>query len=222
MDGKIIEEFSESKFILNFDSFFKDKDFKINFISELIVTCNNLHEESIKEFDFIFPKKNQTNSNTYLLIDYNIISISFVNYLKKHANSFHNHFAQLFINDRRDYEIILFMSLAKHKIIYFSLHDKFSTNYIYYRYTKEDLYIVNFDGLALDFEEIKKLLENNNEILIKFLSLVKSNYYNFKNLLNYPEDRKYKTFNNFEIKKSMIYKDIFGDKNVKWWYFTSC
>ena len=130
MDVKIIEEFSESKFILNFDSFFNDKDFKIDFISELIVTCNNLHEESNKEFDFIFPKKNQTNSNTYLLIDYNIISISFVNYLKKHANSFHNHFAQLFINDRRDYEIILFMSLAKHKIIYFSLHDKFSTNYI--------------------------------------------------------------------------------------------
>ena len=32
MDGKIIEEFSESKFILNFDSFFKDKDFKINLV----------------------------------------------------------------------------------------------------------------------------------------------------------------------------------------------
>lgn len=215
MDVKIIEEFSESKFILNFDSFFNDKDFKIDFISELIVTCNNLHEESNKEFDFIFPKKNQTNSNTYLLIDYNIISISFVNYLKKHANSFHNHFAQLFINDRRDYEIILFMSLAKHKIIYFSLHDKFSTNYTYYRYTNEDLYIINFDGLALDFEEIKKLLEENDEILNNFLTVVKNNYHNFKNLLNYPKGRKHKIFNNFEIKKSMIYKDIFGDENVK-------
>ena len=92
MDGKIIKEFSELKFILNFDYFFKEKDFKINFISELIVTCNNLHEESNKEFDFIFAKKNKTNSNTYLLIDYNIISISFINYLRKHANSFHNHF----------------------------------------------------------------------------------------------------------------------------------
>ena len=82
-------------------------------------------------------------------------------------------------------------------------------------YTNEDLYIINFDGLALDFEEIKKLLEENDEILNNFLTVVKNNYHNFKNLLNYPKGRKHKIFNNFEIKKSMIYKDIFGDENVK-------
>ena len=60
------------------------------------------------------------------------------------------------------------------------------------------------------FDKIKKLLENNNIILTEFLSLLKSNYYNFKNVLNYPEGRKRKIFNNFSVKKSMIYKDIFG------------
>lgn len=216
MDGKIIEEFCESKFTPNFDYFFRDKAFTIRFISELIRTCNNLHQESNREFDFIFLQKNKLGISTYLLIDYNIISISFVNFLKNQINSFHNHIIQSFINNKIDYEINLFSSLGKKKLIYFNLHKKFSTKYSLYRYTNEDLYILNFDGLALDFEEIKKLLENNNEILIKFLSLVKSNYHNFKNVLNYPKGRKYKTFNNFEIKKSMIYKDIFGDENVKW------
>lgn len=203
----------KDRYIANFDYLFDDKYFKKAFINELIKTCKKLKNESKNEFDFIFEKENQKKTNTYLIIDYNIISISFISILTNEydEDDFYKNILNLFMDNRNYYEKNLLISLAKSNIIYFNFNKYFYKKYILYRYTQDKLFILDFKGIAMKSDEIKNILNDQN-IIDEFSSLIKTNYCNFYyNRSSKCNRKKEKVY--FFIEESELYKNIF--KEVK-------
>jgi hypothetical protein len=208
------------KYIPNFDYLFNDKAFIKGFIWQVAKTCNELKIETNNQFDFIFEKENRMKNNTYLLLDYNIISIAFINFMNeyKHNNIFYKKIIKSYLLNKYDNDINLLTSLAKLKIVYFHLNMDFYTEYQLYRYTKNDLFILEFKGIAINLKEIRNILENDTEVFNDFTILIKNNYYNFKNYKFNRFDtkhklRRYKKYNFFNIEKSKTYKNTFKDKD---------
>jgi hypothetical protein len=208
------------KYIPNFDYLFNDKAFIKGFIWQVAKTCNELKIETNNQFDFIFEKENRMKNNTYLLLDYNIISIAFINFMNeyKHNNIFYKKIIKSYLLNKYDNDINLLTSLAKLKIVYFHLNMDFYTEYQLYRYTKNDLFILEFKGIAINLKEIRNILENDTEVFNDFTILIKNNYYNFKNYKFNRFDtkhklRRYKKYNFFNIEKIKTYKNTFKDKD---------
>ena len=93
----------QDNYIPNFDHLFDDEIFLKSFLKYVIKTCNNLKYESKNEFDFIFKKENKRKTNIYVIIDYNILSISFISFLisEYDDNNFYKEIVKLFL-ERKD------------------------------------------------------------------------------------------------------------------------
>lgn len=198
----------ELKYIPNFDYLFSNKAFTKGFIWQVAKTCNELKTETNNQFDFIFAKKNIKKTNTYHLVDIDILCIAFISYLKINKNEFHNEIIDLFIKDKDYFQINLIISLGRLNLLYYNFNN--FTYYSMYRYTKTDLYILDFTGIAIKLEHIINVVDD--EIVTEVLKkMIKSKYSNFFNYLTYKKKHKYKQFNYFNVKKSKKYKEIFKE-----------
>lgn len=205
------KQFNELIYIPNFDYFVNDKAFLRGFIQEIIKICVTLENETNNKFHFLFEQNNKKGTNSYLLIDYNIISIAFINYYKN--NNLYKKLIQLFLKHKNDCDINLLVCLAKIQIIYFSLNSKFYSYYEYYRYTRNDLYIIKFKGIAINYQKIKDLLHNDT-ILFDLTKVIKNNYNNF---IYYKRStrKKYINYNFFLVEESKVYKDFLKEEVKK-------
>jgi len=199
----------QDNYIPNFDHLFDDEIFLKSFLKYVIKTCNNLKYESKNEFDFIFKKENKRKTNIYVIIDYNILSISFISFLisEYDDNNFYKEIVKLFLERKDYYEKNLLISLAKRNIIYFNFRESFYKEYALYRYTKEELFILFFKGIAMKLNEIKNVL--NEEVLnSEFTKLIKSNYRKYyRNKKNKNNQKKEKNY--FYIEESKLFKNTF-------------
>lgn len=208
----------ELKYIPNFDYLFKDKAFIKGFIWQVAKTCNDLKIETNNQFDFIFAKKNKKKTNTYHIIDIDILNIAFINYLELNNDEFHNEIIDLFIKDKDYFQINLIISLGRINLLYYNLNN--FRNYSMYRYSKTDLYILDFTGVAIKLEQIINVVDD--EILTEVLrKIIKSKYSNFFNYLMFKKKKKNKTYNYFDVQKSKKYKEIFKESKNDFWKFTS-
>lgn len=199
----------QDNYIPNFDHLFDDEIFLKSFLIQLIKTCNNLKYESKNEFDFIFRKENKSKTNIYVIVDYNILSISFISLLinEYDKNDFYKEIVKLFLDHKHYYEKNLLISLAKRNLIYFNFKEYFFIEYTLYRYTKEELFIISFNGIAMKRNEIKNVL--NDEFLNSELTkLIKSNYRKYYRNKNNKNNKK-KEKNYFYIEESKLFKNTF-------------
>lgn len=207
---KIIKE-TQDKCVPNYDYLFENKIFTRGFLEQLIKTCVEIKKETENKFDFIFEKENKYKTNTYMIMDYNILSISFISYLisESEKNTFYKKIVELFIGNKNYYEKNLLISLAKKNITYFNFNKRFYKDYSLYRYTQDELFILNFRGIAMKIDEVTLLLNNEN-LINSFKKLIKKNYRNFFYNKNNKNNKKKKRIY-FHIDESKFYKNIFKE-----------
>ena len=115
MQSDRIKKETQDKCVPNYDYLFENKIFTRGFLEQLIKTCVEIKKETENKFDFIFEKENKYKTNTYMIMDYNILSISFISYLisESEKNTFYKKIVELFIGNKNYYEKNLLISLAK-------------------------------------------------------------------------------------------------------------
>ena len=198
----------QNKYIPNYDYLFEDKIFMKGFLEQLIKTCTKLKEESENKFDFIFENLIEK-KNTSIIIDYNILSISFISFMINNYRNddFYEKIVQTFIKNKEYYDKILLISLARRNIVDLNFNKLFYSRFVVFKNEKAESYVLDFKGIVIIIDQITTALDDEN-LIIEFSKLINENYRIFFE----DKKNKHKKYTYFTIEESKLFEIIFkGD-----------
>lgn len=191
-------------------SLFMNDDFLKSFIKKLFQTAQKINKEENNDFHSIIAIMNKTNTNEYLLADIDIILITLIetfNSLNVKREAFLNF--QNAIKKSNDYKEkefagnILYL-LAKRKIVYYSDVNKFYYHSRYVRHTSKIKYTVELKTIAINYQSIKHLFNNDKTFIEECNNIISRKYGKYKKRKNLKKQIK-----TFTLKMSKYAREVY-------------
>lgn len=195
---------------IEFYYLFDNENFLKAFIVQIFKIAARISDETNNEFHLVFAQMNKKQTNEYLLIDYRLLFIAFLEVFENLViNEDQYTKAQTLFKSRTDSDTYdcacnLLFFLAKKEIIYFQNVKKFYTPYIYVKNKKESRLLVRIKGVAINYLTLKNLFVDDRDFLLKCEEIIDRKYTKRKRVMK--SKKKTKEFN---IKMSSLSKKIY-------------
>lgn len=189
-----------------------DEIFLKAFLVQLFKTAKKIENETNSEFHLIIGKMNKTNTNEYLLTDYRLLFIAFLELLENvgiNKKTYDNAKTLFRCNeDKEKYDTArnLLFYLAKKEIVYFKGIHNFYYYCKYVRNEKTTKYVITLKSIALNYRTIKEIFAEDSKFLIECENIITRKYNAYKKRKNSKKD-----INNFNIQISNLSEKIYSN-----------